>query len=179
MLFKNLYAIGDRFEDKARAYLSHIPIIYAALGGAGIILFWRGIWHTVDYLVGYVFTIQTKTVHTSISELPWWDGPLSIALGSALLLSIGLFVTSFIGDAIIISGLKSDKKLTEKTEKEILAELQETDKIHAEIHAIHKRIRSFEQSMDILMQERQSERPPTTKKRNKRKQLPASDYSVK
>lgn len=168
MFFKNLYIIGDRFEDKARARLSHVPFIYAALGGTGIILFWRGIWHTADYLVGYFFAVNTETVNMSVSELPWWDGPLSIALGSTLLLSIGLFVTSFIGDAIIVSGLKSDKKLTEKTENEILAELKETDQIRTEIHAIHKRIQSFERSVVALVGERRARAPSKAKRRVKR-----------
>lgn len=146
-----------------------MPIMYAALGGAGIILFWRGIWHTVDYLMGYFAVAPAERALASVSELPWWDGPLSILLGSALLLSIGLFVTSFIGDAIIISGLKSDKKLTEKTEKEILAELQETDQIHAEIHAIHKRIQSLERSIDAFMDQRVVEYPVKTRSRVKRR----------
>lgn len=167
-MFKNLYTIGDRFEDKARARLSHVPLVYAALGGAGIILFWRGIWHTVDYLVVRFFAVPAEMAASGVSELPWWDGPLSIVFGSTLLLSIGLFVTSFIGDAIIISGLKSDKKLTEKTEGEILAELKETDQIHAEIHTIHKRIRSFERSMDALMVERGTKPPLKSRARVKR-----------
>lgn len=169
MFFKNIYSIGDRFEDKARARLSHVPLVYAALGGAGIILFWRGIWHTVDYLMGHFFAVPTEMATTGVSELPWWDGPLSIVLGSTLLLSIGLFVTSFIGDAIIISGLKSGKKLTEKTEKEILADLKETDQIHAEIHAIHKRIQSFEQSMEALMTERGTKPPLKTRAQVKKR----------
>ena len=38
------------------------------------------------------------------------------------MLLIGLFVSFFIGDTILISGLKQEKKLTEKTEKEVAEE---------------------------------------------------------
>lgn len=169
MFFKRFYVAGDRFEDRARARLSHVPLIYAALGGAGIILFWRGIWHTADYIVGHFFATRSELANLNSVELPWWDGPLSIVVGAALLLSIGLFVTSFIGDAIIISGLKSGKKLTEKTEKEILAELKETDQISQEIHAIHKQIRHFEKATRVLTDERKTPQVPKARRIVKRR----------
>ena len=149
MFLKTLYELGDRLEDWARSRLSHVPIFYAALGGAGIILFWRGIWHTMDYLMEYFFLVHDGSTSKSAAELPWWDGPLSIVLGAALLLTIGLFVTSFIGDAIIISGLKCEKKLTEKTEEEVLMELQANERIHSEIHEIDERIRRIEASLSL------------------------------
>lgn len=147
MLFKKIYHLGDRFEDRVRARLSHFPLIYAAFGGAGMIIFWRGIWHTADFLMEYFFVAHDNVSSASIGALPWWDGPLSIAVGMTMLLSMGLFVTSFIGDAIIISGLKSDKKLTEKTEDEILKELQENERIHCDVHEIERRVRHIEATL--------------------------------
>ena len=37
MFYKKIYNFGDRLEDKARGRLSHYPIIYAFIGGTGII----------------------------------------------------------------------------------------------------------------------------------------------
>lgn len=147
MFLKKLYTFGDRFEDVARSKLSRVPIFYAALGGTGIILFWRGIWHTMDYLMEYFFLVHDGSTSKSAAGLPWWDGPLSIVIGASLLLAIGLFVTSFIGDAIIVSGLKSEKKLTEKTEEEVLAELRISELVHTELHDIDRRVKSIETSL--------------------------------
>lgn len=93
----------DKLEDHIRARLSRTPIIYSLIGGIGIVLFWKGVWETAGY---------------------FWllDGPGSIVLGTTLLLSTGLLVSFFIGDTIIISGIKREKKLAERTEQEVHTE---------------------------------------------------------
>lgn len=144
MLFKKLYNVGDRLEDKVRGKLSHYPIIYAFIGGAGVVIFWRGVWHTVDTVMEYYFATDGGVTSTSMFQLPWWDGPLSILIGTVLLLAVGLFVTSFIGNEIIISGLKKEKKIAEKTEEEIKADLSESDLIRSEIHEMNKRLKRIE-----------------------------------
>jgi hypothetical protein len=146
MLFKTIYHkiynAGDKLEDKVRGKLSHYPILYAFIGGAGIIIFWRGVWHSVDTLMELLnFSSATST---SMSALPWWDGPLSILIGTILLLTVGLFVTSFIGNEIILSGLKKEKKLVEKTEDEIKSDLKESNEINDEIHHINRRLKRIE-----------------------------------
>lgn len=131
MLFKKLYNLGDKLEDKIRGKLSHYPIIYAFIGGAGIIIFWRGIWHSIDFLVDFIVTNgQPAAV--------WWDGPFSIFLGATLLLLVGLFVTSFIGNEIIISGIKGDKRIAEKTEIEIKQDILLDIKMQDQISEIAK-----------------------------------------
>lgn len=147
MFFKKIYTIGDQLEDKIRGKLSHYPIIYAFIGGAGIIIFWRGIWHTVDYIMETVFAASGNISSTSLPQLPWWDGPLSILVGSVLLLLVGLFVSSFIGNEIIISGLKKEKKIVEKTEEEVGIEMREENKLKNEIHDMNGRLKRME---DIL-----------------------------
>jgi hypothetical protein len=142
-IFKKIYHLGDVIEDKVRARLSHYPIIYAFIGGAGVIIFWRGIWHTMDYVMG-VSTVKDFVSSTSLSELPWWDGPLSIAIGATLLLMTGLFVGSFIGTEIVISGLKGEKKISEKTEEEVELDVKESKKIEQEIHEMDVRIKHVE-----------------------------------
>ncbi len=109
----------DKLEDHVRTRLSHRSILYAFVGGIAVVLFWRGVWHTADLF-------------------PWLDGPVSILIGATTLLMTGLFVSSFIGDRILISGLKHEKKLTEKTEEEVGIESGMIDHIHEEVKAIRK-----------------------------------------
>ncbi|MDO8564967.1 MAG: hypothetical protein Q7R88_03160 [bacterium] len=47
---------------------------------------------------------------------------MSTLLSIAVLLLTGLFVSFFIGDRIILSGLMHEKKIEEKTEKEVRQE---------------------------------------------------------
>ncbi len=145
MFYKKIYNIGDKLEDKVRSKLSHYPIIYAFIGGAGIIIFWRGIWHTVDYVMESLLAISDNISSTTMSQLPWWDGPLSILVGVVLLLAVGLFVSSFIGNEIIISGLKKEKKIIEKTEEDIEVEIAEDKKIKHEIHEMDGRLKRIEE----------------------------------
>ncbi len=117
-LFSNIDHVFDKMEDHIRARLSHHPFVYTFIGGAGVVLFWRGVWHTADIiehnsrLGGYIFS-------------PFG----SIVLAVAILLSTGLFVSVFIGDAIIMSGIKNDKKLIEKTIEDIDAERVDIEKV--------------------------------------------------
>lgn len=102
MKFRKVVHFFDRLEDKVRARLSRHPITYAFLGGIGIVLFWKGVWETAEYI-------------------PALHGIPSILLGLALLLPTGLFVSFFIGDNIILSGYRHEKKMVELLEKKIAA----------------------------------------------------------
>ncbi len=110
-MFKRTMHFFDKFEDKVRGHLSHYPILYTIIGGVAIVLFWRGVWHTADMLeakggiLGFIFY-----------------EPVNMLIVIGILLATGLFVSYFIGDAIILSGYKSQKKLAEKTSKEVLEE---------------------------------------------------------
>jgi hypothetical protein len=150
MFFKSLYNLGDKAEDKVRARLSHFPIVYAFLGGAGIIMFWRGIWHTMDYLMQMLFVSRDSASADSISQIVWWDGPLSILIRTTVLLLSGLFVTSFIGNEIIISGLKGEKKLTEKTEEDVRMDLEESSKMKREMRNIDDRLSKIEKILSRI-----------------------------
>jgi hypothetical protein len=141
MLRKILYFF-DKFEDHVRGHLSRFPIIYTIIGGIAIVLFWRGVWHTADILQakggfwGFIFY-----------------EPTSLLLMTGILLATGLFVSYFIGDAILLSGVKSQKKLTEKTTKELQSEeasLNEIknviEEIQSEVHDLKKDVqRDFHQ----------------------------------
>ena len=107
----------DNLEDKIRKRLSKRPIVYAFIGSVGIILLWRGVWMTAD-----MFDFMT--------------GPVSIIIGLAIALLIGLFVSFFVGDQIIISGIKEEKKIDEKTEEEIRKEEVSLKEIKRDIEEI-------------------------------------------
>ncbi|MEK7646369.1 MAG: hypothetical protein AAB381_01600 [Patescibacteria group bacterium] len=48
--------------------------------------------------------------------------PVSLIIVVVILLATGLFVSYFIGDTILMSGLRREKKFQEKTEKEVREE---------------------------------------------------------
>ena len=112
--------IFDKLEDRIRGFLSRYPIVYAFLAGVGIVSFWRGVWETSD-LMG---------VH-----------PVgSLVFGLLLLLVIGVLVTEFLGNRIIISGLRGEKKLEEKTLKEIEDEEMFLSSLKTKIDRMEKMI---------------------------------------
>ncbi len=147
-MFAKIYKFFDKLEDKVRGRLSHKPIIYGFIGGIGIVLFWRGVWHTADYLseILYYATFSGPGISYQI-QAPWWDGPLSFLIGSILLLATGLFVSNFIGNEIIISGLKGERKVSEKTEEELQ---KESELILKTINQI-KEIREHVEEIDKII----------------------------
>ena len=142
---KSLARFFDRFEDRIRRRLSHFPIFYAFLGGIGIVLFWRGVWHTADAFMPYFLDSTGAWQPTTIFEL--LDGPVSILLSIILLLATGLFVSTFIGNEIIISGLRGEKKLDEKTEIEVRTETGAIGEIQAELKKISNRLEAIEKKI--------------------------------
>ena len=100
---KKIIHFFDRIEDRVRAVLSRHPIPCTFIGGTAIVLFWRGVWLTAD-------------------NFPFLTGPVSILISVGVLLFTGLFVSFFITDRIILSGLKHEKRVDEKTLEEIKKE---------------------------------------------------------
>ena len=114
----------DKLEDHVRIALSHQPIAYACIGGVGIVLFWKGVWETAE-------------------NFPILFGPPSVLLGLVILLMTGLMVSVFIGDSVIISGIKREKKLVEKTEVELKSEKREMDVIMQKLDTIEQRLQAL------------------------------------
>jgi len=83
-------------------------------------LLWRGIWVIVD--------VFDET------------GIISTILGFAILGSTGLLVSFFVGDQIIISGIKQEKRIDEKTEDEIMEEAVTLLHIHEDVGKIKSEI---------------------------------------
>ena len=120
-LWKYVFAFFDKLEDHVRFHLSHYPIIYALIGAIGIILVWKGVWETAE-------------------SFPILFGPMSFIAGVCVLLLTGLLVSFFIGDGFILSGLKREKKLIEKTETEIRSEKEILETIEAKITKLEEEL---------------------------------------
>ncbi len=144
---KAIIRFFDRLEDKVRGWFSHFPILYAIVGGVGTVLFWRGVWHTADFLSARYFHPVGAEVLSTIDGPFFWDGFVSLVLGTVILLVTGLFVASFIGDHIIISGVRHEKKVTEKTAEEVEEEESIIKKVHEELHTIGKRLDQIEERL--------------------------------
>ena len=125
---KRILNFLDKLEDNIRAALSRRPIVYAFVGGIAIVLFWRGVWMVAD-------------------TIPFLTGPISIFVSVAILLAIGLFVSFFIGDNIIISGLKKEKRLDEKIISEVKTELDILIVIQKRLDYIEKEVKAIREQM--------------------------------
>lgn len=151
----------DKLEDHIREWLSRNPILYALVGAIGVVLFWRGVWHTADFLSARYFhpvvsSLLTEPVNVEawgIGSIPGtvdypflWDGAVSLIAGTIILLVTGLLVSNFIGDHIIISGLRREKKLAEKTEGEVEEEETILFRVHKEMHGLSERIGRLEKN---------------------------------
>jgi large-conductance mechanosensitive channel len=111
-----IHRFFDKIEDKARIKLVHHPIVYAFIGSVGIVSIWRGIWHISD--------------DWGVSS---WE---SLIFGILITVLTGLFVSFFIGENIIISGLNKEKRIDEKTEEEIHKERNTLSRIEKDIKEI-------------------------------------------
>ncbi len=134
---KKVFNFFDKFEDKIRGHLSQYPITYAFVGGITIVLFWRGVWHTGDLL-------EAKGGILGVL----FSGPGSLVLSILILLAIGLFVSVFVGDMIIMSGLKKEKKVVDKTEQEIKSEELRMEEIEEAIVRIEEKIGDIENEVN-------------------------------
>ena len=140
-----LFHFFDRLEDRVRGWMSHRQIFYGLVGGVGIVLFWRGVWHIADYFSLVFMTRESGSATIDMAAL--WDGLLSFGIGSILLLLTGLFVSSFIGNEIIISGLKGEKKVAEKTEEEVETETTLVKDLRKEMREIKDRLGRIERKI--------------------------------
>ncbi len=136
-MFKSLLNFFDKFEDKVRGRLSHLPILYSIIGGVAVVLFWRGVWHTADIL-------QAKG---GILGFVFYE-PINMIIIVFVLLATGLMVSVFIGDTVLMSGLKHQKKIGDKTEKEIEEEEIQLESIKATVREIKKEVDEIKEAIE-------------------------------
>jgi hypothetical protein len=120
-----------RIEERARTYFERVPFLHAFLGGVGVVLFWRGIWELAD-------RIQIDPI-------------VSIVVGSLLLGAIGLFLHTFVGNAIIIKNVEKDKRMTTRAEHEIAAVEKDIKQEGATIDQLSAKIDQLEQVVRELV----------------------------
>ena len=126
------------------AWLSHHPFFYALIGGTGVVLFWRGIWHTMDFLMSYLQPLTTAHTSIDINAGMWRDGPHSLLLGTMILICTKAFVSSLIGNEIIIAGLQEERGFTKKVGKTTQSENRELRTIRQDLGTIITRLDALE-----------------------------------
>ncbi|MBI3888269.1 hypothetical protein HY311_00540 [Candidatus Nomurabacteria bacterium] len=124
----NIAKFFDKLEIMIRGKLSHYPILYALVGGVGIVLFWRGVWHTADDM--------------NMSSI------LSLILGFFILVLTGVFVAEFIGNKLIMTGLIGEKKLEEKEEGEIETEESQLKNLQSTLNRLEKKLEHIDEEID-------------------------------
>jgi len=125
---KRILASFNKLEARIRGKLSHHPILYALIGGIGVILFWRGVWHFAD--------------ENDVGSV------ISIIIGAVILLITGVFVSTFIGSRLIISGLVGEKKLSEKEEGEIETEESQIKNLQNTLSRLEKKLDHIDQDIE-------------------------------
>ena len=125
----------DRLEDRVRGTLSHHPIPYSLIGAVAIVVFWDG----VSRVTG---------------SIPWlqgfWGGMALIIASVGVLLITGVFVSFFIGDTIIISGIRGEKKIIDKTEGELHAELDVMETLSEKLDRIVEKVEHLEKDLHTV-----------------------------
>ena len=128
-IFHRMVNFFDKLEDTVRGHLSHYPVIYTIIGGVAIVLFWRGVWHTADILEG-----QGGVVGFIFSPV------VNMVIVAVVLLMTGLFVSYFIGDTILMSGIKGEKKIADRTQKDVKEEEQKIGELRSTIKEMKKEV---------------------------------------
>lgn len=124
---KAIFKFFDVLEDKVRAWLSKRPILYGVVASIGAVLYFRALWDFADMLhIGVLF---------------------GFVLSFVVLLITGSFVAHFVSNEVILSGLKKEKKLIEKTEGEVASEAVTLAHIKDELKIIQKEMAEIKQKL--------------------------------
>ena len=117
----------DKLEDKIRQALSKHPLVYALIGGTAIVLFWRGVWHLADDM-----GLSTEA---------------SLIISILIMLLTGTFVSFFIGERLLLSGLKKEKRLDEQTLEEVTKEEGRIKEMHRHLVEIRKELTEIKKKL--------------------------------
>lgn len=129
--FTNIFL---QIEERARSYFERFPFVHAFLGGVGVVLFWRGTWELADRMR--------------------IDPVVSIIMGSLLLGGIGLFLHTFVGNAIIIKNVEKDKEMTKKAGHSITIVEQNIKKEEITLSQLADKIDKLEKTIAFLIKDK-------------------------
>jgi len=121
---KKILKFFDVLEDRVRARLSRHPLIYGVVSGVGIVMFYRGLWMVLD-------------------DYAFFNGWMTLIIATVLLMLSGVFVSQFVGNHIILSGIKKEKKMVEQ-----VGELVTTETVS--LHEINNRLKRIEEQLTSL-----------------------------
>lgn len=126
-MFKKVLYFFDKLEDRIRHKLSKTPVLYAIIGGVCVVLFWRSVWNIADEW-----------------GIPSW---VTLVISVGVMLMTGTFVSFFLGEQLLLSGLREEKRLDEKTEEEIEQEDERIARIRNEIDEIREDVVSIRETV--------------------------------
>lgn len=126
----------DKLEDHIRAWLSRRPILFGLIAGLGAVLFFRGVWMLLD-----------------ATELGAWE---SVVMSLVILLLTGAFVSHFVSNEVIMSGLKQEKKFAEQAESQMESEMTTLNDIKNELKDLKNEV--------LKLRQEKGENPQTKKK---------------
>ncbi len=119
-----------KIEEGARKFFEYIPFTHAFLAGVGVILFWRGVWEIADILM--------------------LDPVASILLGCVILGGIGLFIQTFVGNAIIIKNVKREEQREAATERKVKQVEQELVTEEITMNKLAQKLDELNKKIDLL-----------------------------
>lgn len=128
-MFKKTISFFNKLDDKIRSRLSDRPVLYAVIAAIGIVLLWRGIWMIADDM--------------GVS------GWASVIVGAVLLLITGVFVSAFIGNRVLLAGLRDQKKMSQQEKKCMELDLQHE---HEAIDNISESLEGIKEDIDEMKQ---------------------------
>ncbi len=126
-IYKKIFHFFDKLEDHIRQYLSRHPLTYTFIGTFSIIILWSG----VDW---------------TLTQMGFLNGPILVVIGIIITLATGVLGPFFVGDVVILSGLRKEKKVTEKTEQEVEEE-------NISLKEIKTELKKIEDTLDTLSKE--------------------------
>ncbi len=139
-----------RLVFRTGTWLSHRPLWYALCGGIGVVLFWRGVWLTADFVAFRIGVGSGSHGSIDVSGLLWWDGPLSLAMGALILLVINAFVSSLIGNEVIISSLRAERRANEAEGRMEATELSEIEAVRRSLTAATAKLDDLERHVNKI-----------------------------
>jgi hypothetical protein len=106
------------------------------------------VWHVADRLEENSVTYFGEKIGNIVSVMASDFGTLII--GAIIMIFTGLFVSEFVDDEIIISGIKKEKKSIDRTEEEIMKEEMKEEEM---VKNLKEHVKHIEEELSIKHRE--------------------------